>query len=157
MKKYIVYYEGLGGIFMNTLKRGLIKDIKPFLEKKYPDDELVFEQRYWTNKKLLHQNTILVIGHSFGGHAAMEAVKKVTHGVRPRIVTIDPRFMPKTWFNSPNQYFHLNFYQPKMLEGKQVTAAKNIRLVQSTRIPFRGHMTITRDKRLIKNLKRFVN
>lgn len=110
----LIYYEGFMGALFFWLYRGCIRDIK----RKYP--RLEIERRHWADRREIHDDRAIVIGHSFGAHAAIQNVK-----VAKLLITLDPRWFGHQEYVRPSGVRHHNLYQPHGLHGYPVHFAEN--------------------------------
>ncbi len=110
----IIYYEGLFGVMFSWLKKGLIRHIKAA----HPN--IVIERRHWSNRQPIHDAKAIVIGHSFGGHAAW-----LNSSYCAMVVTIDPRWWINKFYKKKVLGVHHNYYQPNGLKGFYVHGATN--------------------------------
>lgn len=124
----IIYFEGFMGALFFWLYRGLIKELK----RKYPRAEV--ERRHWSNRDEIRDDRAIVIGHSFGAHAALMNTKQAKI-----LITLDPRWWSTPKYRRKSGVLTHNFYQPNGLNGHSVEYAEN------HFYPNEGHLSIVRN------------
>jgi len=131
----VVCYEGLFSYRAGFVRKGVGRAI----ERTFPYSNV--EYRKHTDKRPLSNDTVVVIGHSFGAWRAYNQAEKVQ-----LLVTIDFRFwwVLKAWKTLDFFYVrkktvkqHLNFFQVKSFKGYQIRNAQNFQIdgVKHTKMP----------------------
>jgi len=140
MKTHIIYFDGL---WSNYIHPSLLAP----LSKKHSFESIGFS---WQSSEVRRAHEVdikgarlFVVGHSFGGKAALQFCQQREHEVAG-LVLLDPRDFPFgfpvfTSFNVPKSVKEaVNFYQTFPLRGYQVGGADNVRVAAGhTAVPSR--------------------
>jgi hypothetical protein len=127
---HIIFFEGLGPL--NCIRRLLIEPIG----LKYPNFSYQGFSYKDNGPKYAPKQKIIVIGHSFGGDAAIKWANKydgeihVLMTLDPRPITLIPELeMIRNPFKVPkNALNSINFYQTFPLWGSKVQGTKNVKV-----------------------------